>query len=109
LPGARGLTYLAAVTAPAPTRIAGLTEPVVPPLERVPIRTRESGVTLSAWKLGVSAPEGAGTMVRVETAAASFYRGDGWFLGWTQEALATAWTQLLPPPPSETFELPQLG
>jgi hypothetical protein len=109
LPGAYRLTYLATVTAPSPTRIAGLTEPVVSPLERVPIRTRESGVTLAAWKLAASAPEGSGTMVRVETAAGSFYRGDGWFLGWTQEALGTAWTQLLPPAPRDTFELAQLG
>ena len=97
------------MTAPAPTPIAGLTEPVVPPLERVPIRTRESGVTLSAWKLVASAPEGAGTLVRVETSGGSFYRGEGWFLGWTQEALTAAWVQLLPPAPAETLELPQLG
>jgi hypothetical protein len=98
------------VTAPSPTRIAGLTEPVVAPLERVPIRTRESGVTLSAWKLAASAAEGAGTLVRVESGAANHYRGDGWFLGWTQEALASAWVALLPPaPPAETFHTQQLG
>lgn len=111
LPGRCGLTYLGhSVTAPSPTRIAGLTEPVVAPLERVPIRTRESGVTLSAWKLAASAAEGAGTLVRVESGAANHYRGDGWFLGWTQEALASAWVALLPPaPPAETFHTQQLG
>jgi len=110
LPGASALTYLArTVTAPTPTRIAGLTDPVVAPLERVPIRTRESGVTLSAWRLLATAREGSGTMVRVETGAGSLYRGEGWFLGWTQEALAEAWAALLPPTPRDTIDLPQLG
>jgi hypothetical protein len=97
------------MTAPTPTRIAGLTDPVVPPLERVPIRTRESGATLSAWKLAASAPEGTGTVVRVEIGSGSHYRGEGWFLGWTQEALASAWTALLPPAPVDTFHTQQLG
>ena len=97
------------MTTPTPTRIAGLTQPVVAPLERVPIRIREAGVTLSGWKLAASAAEGAGAMVRAETPAGSFYRGEGWFLGWTQEALATAWAELLPPAPNEVLELPQLG
>ena len=111
MPAPPGLTYLGpTVTAPPPpTRVAGLTDPVVTPPERVPIRTRESGVTLSAWKMAATAPEGAGTLVRLEVASGNFFRGDGWFLGWTQEQLSAAWTALLPPAPRETFELPQLG
>lgn len=104
------MTYLGrTVTAPAPARIAGLTEPVVVPLERVAIRTRESGVTLAAWRLAASGPEGAGTLVRLEADAGSLYRGDGWFLGWTQEALASAWSGLVPPAPDESLGTPQLG
>lgn len=89
--------------------IAGLTEPAVTPLERVAIRLRESSNTLSAWKLAVAAPEGAGVMVRIETPAGPLYRGEGWFLGWPQETLATAWTELLPHPETETLHFPQLG
>ena len=97
------------VTAPAPKRIAGLTDPEVRPLERVAIRLRESSVTLSAWRMAVSAPEGAGTLVRVETPGGSLYRGEGCFLGWAQEAMSTAWAELLPPSPSDHLDLPQLG
>jgi len=97
------------VTTPTPRRIAGLTEPTVKPLERLAIRLRESQVTLSAWRMAASGPEGAGTLVRVETPGGTLFRGDGWFLGWTQEAMSTAWAALLPPPPSEELELAQLG
>jgi hypothetical protein len=104
------MAYLAAdVTAPAPARIAGLTEPSVSPLERVAIRLRESSNTLSAWKLSVTAPEGAGVMVRIETPAGPLFRGEGWFLGWPQETLSTAWAELLPHPETETPHFPQLG
>jgi hypothetical protein len=110
LPILPGLTYLApTVTAPTPTRIAGLTDPVVLPPERVPIRTRETGVTLSAWKMAATAQEGAGALVRVEAPSGSVFRGEGWFLGWSQEQLSAAWTALLPPAPRETISLPQLG
>lgn len=105
---ARGAT-LPPVTETAPKRIAGLTDPEVRPLERAAIRLRESSVTLSAWRMVVSAPEGAGTLVRVETPGGSLFRGEGWFLGWAQEAMSTAWAELLPPTPSEHLELPQLG
>jgi hypothetical protein len=97
------------VTATPPPRIAGLTGPTVGPLERVAIRLRESSVTLSAWRMAVSAPEGTGTLVRVETPGGTLLRGEGWFLGWSQEAMSTAWTELQPPAPSEVLDLPQLG
>ena len=104
----RGAT-LPPVTATPPPRVAGLTEPQIRPPERVPIRLRESGVTLSAWRLGVTGPEGAGTLVRVETPGGTLYRGEGWFLGWTQEAMSSAWTELLPPAEQEPMDTPQLG
>ena len=107
---AKRMAYLAAdVTAPAPARIAGLTEPSVSPLERVAIRLRESSNTLSAWKLSVAAPEGSGAMVRVETPTGPLFRGEGWFLGWPQETLSAAWAELLPHPETETPHFPQLG
>ena len=93
----------------APPRIAGLTGPTVRPLERVAIRLRESSVTLSAWRMAVSGPEGEGTLVRVETPGGTLFRGEGWFLGWSQESMSGAWAELLPPSPGETLELPQLG
>ena len=76
------------VTAPPPPRIAGLTEPTVPPIERVAIRLRESSVTLAAWRLAASAAEGSGALVRVETPGGTLFRGEGWFLGWTQDAMS---------------------
>ncbi|HSP19765.1 MAG TPA: hypothetical protein VLQ79_09630 [Myxococcaceae bacterium] len=97
------------MTAPTPPRIAGLTEPTIPPLDRVAIRLRESSVTLSAWRMAVSAAEGRGALVRVETPAGALFRGEGWFLGWTQDAMSAAWTELLPSPPSNGIELAQLG
>jgi hypothetical protein len=97
------------VTAPPPPRIAGLTEPTVPPIERVAIRLRESSVTLAAWRLAASAAEGSGTLVRVETPGGALFRGEGWFLGWTQDAMSEAWAALLPTPPSDGPELAQLG
>jgi hypothetical protein len=100
---------LAHVTATPPKRIAGLSEPEVNPPERVAIRLRESSVTLSAWRMAATAPEGAGALVRVETPGGSLFRGEGWFLGWTQEALSAAWAELLPPSESDALDLPQLG
>ena len=97
------------VTATPPPSIAGLTEPTVHTPERVAIRLRESSVTLSAWRMAVSGPEGSGTLVRVETPGGSLFRGEGWFLGWTQEAMSTAWAELLPPSEPDRVEIPQLG
>ena len=97
------------VTAPPPRRIAGMTDPQIRPLERVAIRLRESSVTLSAWRMAVAAPEGTGTLVRVETAGGSLFRGEGCFLGWSQEAMSSAWAELLPPMESEPVDTPQLG
>jgi len=97
------------VTTPTPPRVAGLTEPAITPLERVAIRLRESSVTLAAWRMAVSAPEGAGTLVRVETPGGALFRGEGCFLGWTQDAMSGAWSELLPAPPSDGIDLAQLG
>jgi hypothetical protein len=84
-----------------------LTNAVVRSMERVPIRTRESNVTRSAWRMEVDCDEGAGAITFVDDV---FYRGDGLFLGWPQEELAAAWTNAQKKPDEEPpFELMQLG
>jgi hypothetical protein len=79
---------------------------------RTPVRTRESGVTQSAWRLDVETDRGAGWIVRLD-GAATLYRGEGVFLGWSQERLAAAWSALLPSLSESGFdsasEFPQLG
>jgi hypothetical protein len=67
-------------------------------LERVAIRTRESGVTLAGWRLATSTAAGAGSITRVEATGGPCYRGDGAFLGWSQERLAAEYQRLLPKP-----------
>jgi hypothetical protein len=90
--------------------VPGLTDVAAEPLERHPIRTREGATTRSAWRLAVSSAEGAGAIVFVESAPdASFYRGEGVFLGWDQERLAAAYRALLPEPAGADPEMAQLG
>jgi len=66
--------------------------PEVRSRERIPIRTRESGVTLSAWRTQLA----SGAIVLVEIGARSFYRGEGSLLGAPQEKLSEAWRASLP-------------
>lgn len=90
----------------------GLTAIEARPIERVLVRRRESSVTTSAWRLDVTCDQGAGGIVRVEVATGQpVYRGDGVFLGWTQERLAEAYETLSRPTGGgeSTFELLQLG
>lgn len=72
--------------------------------ERIPIRTREGGVTLSAWRVVLD----RSAIVLVEIGNRAFYRGEGELIGATQETLAALWQAALPPdePPQD---LPQLG
>jgi len=80
------------------------------PPERHPIRIREGSSTLSAWRLAVSGPRGAGAIVFVEASPErTFYRGEGIFLGWEQERLAEAYRALLPEPAGADPESLQLG
>jgi len=82
-------------------------EPCHATLERVAIRTRESGTTLAAWKL---APEGfAGAITLVEIAGRSIYRGEGSFLGANQAALEAEYRRLLPKPPDPMPDSVQFG
>ena len=61
--------------------------------ERIHIRTRESGVTLAAWRIQLD----QGAIVLVEIAGRAFYRGEGGLMAGTQETLAELWKAALPP------------
>ncbi len=88
----------------------GLTDARVLALDRLPIRMRESGVTLAAWRLHVRAEEGEGSIVRLEFEAGEpVFRGDGLFLGWSQARLRAACDVLSPRDDSPPFETQQLG
>ena len=64
---------------------------------RIALRARESGTTLSGWRIELTLPEGRAGMVQLELGpSATFYRGDGALLGATQERLAALWTDCLP-------------
>jgi hypothetical protein len=79
-------------------------------LERVPIRTRESGVTHSAWQMEVETDDGVGTITVVDSGAATFWRGGGAFLGWPAEQLEAAYNELLKTQEAEpATDFPQLG
>lgn len=104
----------APMTAPAPDSstplVRGLSDPRAQPLERLPIRTRGSSLTRSAWRLAVASEEGDGAIVFVDVASEeTFYRGEGVFLGWDQERLAAAYQALLPEPAGADPEMAQLG
>jgi hypothetical protein len=90
--------------------VPGLKDPRARGLERIPIRTREASMTLSAWRLGVVSEEGSGAIVAVEAASGeTLYRGEGIFLGWTQDRLIAAYRALLPAPEVSAPDSPQLG
>lgn len=92
---------------PAPDpALQGLAEVRAGNPARTPIRTRESGVTQSAWRLEVDSDRGPGWIVRLD-GARTLYRGDGVFLGWSQERLAAAWVALLPSAAGSDPEPPQ--
>jgi uncharacterized damage-inducible protein DinB len=81
-------------------------EPVNRSLHRVPIRARESGVTHSAWQMVVDSPNGPGTITLLDSGS---YRGDGAFLGWSQEQLREMYERLNKPPDEPSFQVMQLG
>ena len=79
-------------------------------LERIPVRTREAGVTLSAWRLRVESDRGAGEIVVVEGAGQEpLYRGEGILLGWPQDRLSAAYRALRPSSDEPQLEIPQMG
>ncbi len=78
-------------------------------LERAPIRIREIGTTVSAWQLIVDSERGSGTITLIDVGGKPVYRGDGVFVGWSQEQLTAEYRRLNKPPDEPTFEVPQLG
>jgi hypothetical protein len=98
-------------TGPDPaTPVPGLTNAHALALDRMLIRTRESGATLSAWRLSADSDQGVGAIVLVEAGAGEIrYRGEGVFLGWTAEHLREAYESLRPRTEESAFEIPQLG
>jgi hypothetical protein len=90
--------------------IPGLEGATATPPERVPVRTREGRITLAAWRMTVTAPGGAGAIVLVETNVGAVFRGEGYFLGWAQDMLATAYRTLVPKTNADVaLNHPQLG
>lgn len=95
---------------PAGPVVAGLSDPRGLSLERFAIRTRESSVTRAGWRLAVASETGAGAIVLVELAVGqAVHRGEGVFLGWSQERLAEAYAALSPRDTDPPFETAQLG
>ena len=62
----------------------------------MPIRARESGSTLAAWRVELTLPAGPGAIVHADLGGSrAWYRGEGALLGATQENLAALWTECL--------------
>jgi len=90
--------------------IEGLNQVAVGPLERVPVRARDSQVTVSAWRVLVDSRDGSGTITLLELSSGeTHYRGDGVFLGWPQEQLASTYRALTPKQSEPETVLLQLG
>ena len=76
--------------------VPGVTNARMLSLDRFPIRTREGTATLSAWRLCASASERC-------------HRGEGVFLGWSEDRLAAAYDALRPASEEPGYDIPQLG
>ena len=90
--------------------VPGLTNPKSLGLERFLIRLREGSTTQSGWRLEATSDEGPGTIIALEISPdVVLSRGDGIFLGWTQERMGAAYQALLPKPEEDGFHMQQLG
>jgi hypothetical protein len=90
--------------------LAGLANPRALALERFPICTRESSSTLSAWRLTIMTDEGDGSIYLVGISPdRALYRGDGLFLGWSQQRLEAVYRELRPVSEEPPFDSLQLG
>lgn len=79
-------------------------------LVRSAIRTRESVVILSAWRLVLRSAQGEGTIDLVETGnGTAFYRGAGLFLGWPQADLESVYRRSRPAAPGPEPDPGQFG
>ena len=75
-------------------------------LERTPVRTRGSNVTTSAWRMTIDARDGRGTITLIDSTA---FRGEGAFLGWSQDALRDTYQKLATQDDSPQPDLQQWG
>ncbi len=84
---------------------------VIPELpERVSIRTRANDLPLPAWSVQVASEQGWGTLLHLRIPRQGiYYRGDGVFLGWSQERLAAAYQTLNPKPPQAAVAYAPVG
>ena len=82
--------------------------PEVP--ERVSIRTRANDLPLHAWKVQIASEQGSGALLRLQIPRQGIhYRGDGVFLGWSQERLAAAYLTLHPGLPQAAVAYAPVG
>jgi hypothetical protein len=92
---------------------AGIPElgaPLSVALERVPVRTREGGPTVSGWRLSIATGAGSGSVYLVDTRdGGSVYRGEGLFLGWSQARMHALYEKLRPAPPGAEPDPGQFG
>jgi predicted thioesterase len=94
----------------APVAERPLTNPRGVGLARAPVRLRDTGTTLGAWRVTLISEEGEGSVTLIEASGQPlFYRGEGVCLGWRQESLAAAFAALRPVDDEPPLELPQLG
>jgi len=87
-----------------------LAEPWSSAVERFLLRTLEASSTRSGWRISFAGENRWGAIVQVEIGdGPALYRGEGVFLGWSQESLAEGYRRLLPQTHEERFEPAQLG
>jgi hypothetical protein len=84
---------------------------VIPELpERVSIRTRANDLPLPAWRVQVASEQGGGALLHLLIPRQGiYYRGDGVFLGWSQERLAAAYQTLHPELPKVAVAYAPVG
>ena len=85
-------------------RVTG--DSVMRALERMPVCTRESGATTSAWQMTIQTNAGMGTITLLDSGS---YRGAGAFMGWEQQPLRELYTALATQGESQTNDQQQWG
>ena len=84
---------------------------VIPELpERVSIRTRANDLPLHAWRVQIASEQGWGALLRLQIPRQGIhFRGDGVFLGWSQERLAATYQTLHPGLPQAAVAYAPVG
>jgi hypothetical protein len=77
-------------------------------MDRIPVRSTGSVVTLSGWRMDVSSDQGAGAITSLELPEGTCYVGDGVLSAWPAEDLARAYLQLTPDSPPVEVDFTQL-